>query len=129
SIEACKEALDVGVGRLERSLVEPERVRGADGFGTVVGLRERERNFLVRDGDVGADIAVIGEMRHELREFFRRHAFAPVLAGETMLPDPIIMDQRRARMRRRPADDAGFACRRHYFSAATTFFSVPICGT
>src|SRR5674476_1356839 len=105
-------------------LAEPdERARA------VVRLRQRKHRLLVRHADVAADIAMLAQMRDELGEFFRRHRLAPVFGVEIMLLDPIIMDQRRARMRRRPGHDADCLAFLAHASATTLLRNTPICGT
>ena len=70
------------------------------------GLRQRQRALLVRNGDVGADKAVGRQMQHELGKTFGRHRLDIVAALDPERPQPVMMDQRRARMRRRPSDQA-----------------------
>ena len=106
SVEIGGEALDVGVGRKQTPAVVPERVGGADRTRAIVRLRHRQRRLLVRDRDVGADIAALGQMRDEIGERLRRDLLAPVGGVEIVLLDPIAVDQRRARMPDRPADHA-----------------------
>ena len=78
--------------------------------GPVVGLRQRAGGLLVRDRHIRADIAALGKVVDEIREIFGRHGLAPVFGIETVLLDPIAVDQRRAGMLDWPADDAGGSC-------------------
>ena len=55
-----------------------------------------ERGFLVRNRDIGAGIAVRRQIAREVGEPFRRHGFLAILAGEAVLLDPVVVDQRRA---------------------------------
>jgi len=54
----------------------------------------------------GADIAARAEVRQERGELLGRHRLLAVFARNAVLLDPIVMDDRRARMSGRPADDA-----------------------
>src|SRR5450759_1399028 len=128
-IEIGEEAFDVGIGRAQRFAIVPQRIGGADRARALVRLRQRKRGLLVRDGDVAADIAVLAQMRDELGEFIRRHRLAPVFGVEIMLLDPIIVDQRRARMRRRTGHDADCLTFFAHASATTLLRNTPICGT
>ena len=73
------------------------------------GCDKASAALLVRHRDIGADIAARGERLHEGSEFFRRHRLAAVFAGDAVAFEPVIMNQRRARMFDRPADDASGA--------------------
>ena len=72
----------------------------------VVRRRQRQRPLLVRNGDVGADEAAQRKPQHEIRELVGRHRLDDVAAFDAERPQPVMMDQRRARMRRRPSDQA-----------------------
>src|SRR5579862_3771131 len=107
-VEIVQESFDVGIGRAQHA-VEPQRVGRADGARAIVRPRGGQRRFLVRYCDVGADIAVLRERFHECAEFLRADRLAPIIAGDAVLFQPVIMNERRARMFDRPADDASGA--------------------
>ena len=105
-VEIIDEAFDVGVGRAQFALLVPQRVGGADRARPRVRPRQRQRALLVRKGDVGADEAVARQMQHEFGKSFRRHRLDVVAALDAERAQPVMMDQRRARMRCRPPDQA-----------------------
>ena len=74
-----------------------------------VRLRQRQRALLVRNGDVGADEAAERQPEHEILELVGRHRFDDVAALDAERAQPVMMDQRRARMRGRPSDQTGGA--------------------
>ena len=84
---------------------------------------------LVRHGDVGADIAARAQDFDEIGELGRRHRLAPVFGVDVVLLDPVIVDQRRARMLDRPADDTCRLARFVHCSATTVLRKMPISGT
>ena len=128
SVEVVQKAFDVGIGGTQAPAVEPEGVGGADGVGAIVRLRQCQRGRLVRQRDIGAHIAPRREIFHEVCELFRRHRFTPVLAGDAVMPKPVIVNERRARMSDRPADNAGRARRRCHASSTTELRSTPMSG-
>ena len=103
-VEIIDKTFDVGIGRAQFVPLVPQRIGGADGAGACVRLRQRQRPLLVRNGDVGADKAVRRQMQHELGKAFRRHRLDVVAAFDAQRPQPVMVDQRRARMRCRPSD-------------------------
>ena len=105
-VEIIDEAFDVGVGRAQFAAIVPQRIGGADRAGARIRHRQRQRALLVRNGDVGADKAVGRKMQHELGKAFGRHRLDVVAALDAERAQPVMMDQRRARMRRRPSDQA-----------------------
>ncbi len=116
-VEIVDEALDVGVGRAQFAVLVPQRVGGADGAGAFIGLCQCQRALLVRQGDVGADEAAQRQPEHEILELVGWHRLDDVAARDPERAQPVMMDQRRARMRRRPSDQAGgggvcFGCHR-----------------
>ena len=84
----------------------PQRIGGADRAGALVRLRQRQRALLVRNGDVGADEAAQRQPEHEILELVGRHRLDDVAALDAERAQPVMMDQRRARMRGRPSDQA-----------------------
>ena len=127
-VEIVQKAFDVGIARMQRVVVEPERIGRADGARAIVRLRQRERRLLVRHRDVGADITARTEFFDEIGKLVRRHRFAAVFAGDAVEFEPVIVNERRARMFDWPADDAGGACSRDHASSTTELRSTPICG-
>ena len=105
-VEIMDEAFDVRVGRAQLAALVPQGIGRADRTRPRVGHRQRQRALLVRNGDVGADKAMRRQMQHEFGKAFGRHRLDIVAALDTERPQPIMMDQRRARMRRRPSDQA-----------------------
>ena len=113
-VEIVDEPLDVGVGRAQFAVLVPQRIGRADGAGARVRLRQRQRALLVRQGDVGADEAAKRKPEDEILELVGRDRFDDVAALDAEGAQPVMMDQRRARMRRRPSDQAcggEFCCR------------------
>src|SRR5487761_24736 len=82
----------------------------------------------MRHGDVGADIAVCGQRLQEGAKAIGRHRLATVSAGHAVGLQPVIMNERRARLLGRPADDAGRSRARRHASSATVLCSAPISG-
>ena len=105
-VEIVDKTFDVGVGRAELAILEPQRVGRADRAGALVRLRQRQRALLVRNGDVGADEAAQRQAEHEILELVGRHRLDDIAALDAERPQPVMMDQRRARMRGRPSDQA-----------------------
>ena len=73
-IEIGGKTIGVGIRRVQLSILEPQRVRGADELGDLLGLvGKRKDRFLVRNGDVAADeICFTGfESFCERRQFIR----------------------------------------------------------
>src|SRR5207237_9849044 len=92
--------------RAELATLEPQRVGRADRAGARVRLRQRKRALLVRNGDVGADKAAQRKPEDEILELVGRYRLDDVAARDAERPQPVMMDQRRARMRGRPSDQA-----------------------
>ena len=63
----------------------------------------------MRKRDVAADEAAVEKILQERIDCFGPDFVADVIAVDPMLTQPIAVDQRRARMRDRIADDAGTA--------------------
>ena len=103
-------------------LTAPSRAR------PLVRLRQREGRFLVRDGHIGTDIAARSKRADEGCELFLAHRLAAVFAGNSVALEPIVMNERRARMLDRPADHARGAASRGHVSSATELLSTPIAG-
>src|SRR5271163_322439 len=80
----------------------------------------------MRHRHVGADITTRSERSRERRKLFCRHQFAPVFSGDPISPEPIIVNERRARVFDRPADDARRADGRCHASSATELRSTPM---
>ncbi len=107
-VEIRREAVPIGVGRMEFSFVQPQRVRGAEFLGEFVrAVRELEGHFLVRDGDVTADKAgaSILERSDERCEIGWRNFVRAIAAGQPECLQPVSVDQRRTRMLHRKAGD------------------------
>jgi hypothetical protein len=106
--EIGHEAISVGVARVELSLpIEPKRVGGADrarGFVSHIGSLEREE--LMRQRDIGPDIAVVRKRAHERPRLLGRHGLLRVGPVDPIERKPIAVDHWRARMLDRPTDDA-----------------------
>jgi len=68
-----------------------------------------ERGLLVRHRDVAADVTVGREPRHKALERIRRDVLELVAAGNAQHGEPVVVDQRRARVGDRMAHDAGAA--------------------
>ena len=105
-VEIVDKAFDVGVGRAHSPssnhsvLAAPTARARASGFDSASAL------FLVREGDVGAGKAAQRKPEHEILELIRRHGLDDIAARDAERPQPVTMDQRRARMRSRPSDQA-----------------------
>jgi hypothetical protein len=111
-VEIGDEALDVRIRGPQHPAVEPERVGGADRARPRIRVGQLQRRLLVRQRDIGADIAALRQTADEVRKGPGRHRLAAILGREPELPDPVVMDQWRARMLDRPADHArGPGCR------------------
>ena len=82
----------------------------------------------MRHGHVGARIAADPKLLDEIGEFFRRHFLTPVFAGNAVVLEPIIVNERRPRVFDRPANDAGRAGGRGHASATTELRSTPMAG-
>jgi hypothetical protein len=106
-IQIADETLDVRIGGPQDGAIIIERVGCADGSRALVWLRQLQRPLLVRDRDIGAHEAVPRKMHDEFGESFRRNRLNAVAARYSVQAQPIVMDQRRARMRRGPSDQAG----------------------
>src|ERR1700722_19544184 len=127
-VEIVQETFDVGIGRMQKAAGDPQRVGGADRFGALVRQRIGQRLLLVRHRDIGADIIARVQRLHEGFEFVRRHRLAAVFAGDAVSFQPVVMNERRARMFDRPADDASGADGRGHASSTTVLRRMPICG-
>src|SRR5580700_8175500 len=127
-IEIVQKTFDVGIGRMQKTAGDPQRVGGADRLGALIWQRKRQRLFLVRHRDIGADIIARVERLHKGIEFVRRHRLAAVFAGDAVSLQPIVMNERRARMFDRPSDDASGADGRGHASSTTVLRRMPICG-
>ena len=108
-VEIGHEAVGVGVARVEPPCpVEPQRVGRSDRSCRLVGHRRKpQRRLLVRKGDIGAPIAMLLERAEKPRQILGPHRFLLVSAVDAVLLQPVAMDQRRAGMLDRPADDTG----------------------
>src|SRR5690606_11388438 len=88
------------------SFLQPQRIRGTDGSGrAVLHFRHRKRNLLVRYGHVAACKTLLLKRDDEIAHLFRRHGFPRVCALDTIPLEPVPMNERRARLLDRPADD------------------------
>src|ERR1700722_4592048 len=105
-IEIIDKAFDVGVGRAQLAALVPQRIGGADRAGARVRHRQRQRTLLVREGDIGADETLRRQMQHEFGKTLGRYCLDIVAALDLERPQPVMMDQRRTRMCRRPSDQA-----------------------
>ena len=105
-VEIIDKALDVGVGRVQLAALIPQRVGRTDRAGARIRLGQCQCTFLVRNGDVGADKAVRRKTQYELGKEFGRHRLDAVAALDAERAQPVVVDQRRARMRSRPSDQA-----------------------
>ncbi len=95
-IKIGHEAVNVGVGRLQPSrAVEPERVGGADGAcGSIGDVGSFERDQLMRQRDIGADIAVLRKRTDEVLGLLGRHGLLLVGAVDAVQLQPVAMDRR-----------------------------------
>ena len=115
-VEIVDKAFDVGVGRAQLAVLEPQRIGRADRARARIRLRQRERALLVRKCDVGADEAAQRQPEQEILELVGRHRLDDIAALDPERPQPVMMDQRRTRMRGRPSDQArggGLCCTCH----------------
>src|SRR5262249_25874466 len=90
--------------------------------------RPRKGRFLVRDRHIGADIAARGERVDEGSKFLLAHRLTAVFAGDAVSLEPVVVNDRRARMLDRPADYANCAANGDPVSSATELRSTPIAG-
>ena len=70
------------------------------------GSTRQVRLLLVGNSDVGADEAPQRQPQHEIAKIVRRHGLEDIAALDPERAQPVAMDQRRARMRGRPSDQA-----------------------
>ncbi len=106
-VEIAEKAFDIGIGRAQLAVGKPQRVGGAHGLGARIGRRQRQHAFLVRDGDIGADKTAQRQPQHEIAQIIGRNGLDDIAACDAERAQPIMMDQRRARMRGRPSDQTG----------------------
>src|SRR4029077_18882997 len=104
----------------------PKRVGGADSARRIVRFRPGQRRFLMREDQIGADIAARGKRLQKVAKVIRRNGLAAVLARNAAGLEPIIVNERRTRMFDRPADHASGG--RSHASSTTEFCSKPISG-
>ena len=106
-VERTDEAGAVGRVSPEFSTVHPQRVDRAEPLGRGrQPFAQLRHGFLVRDGDVAADVIARTQPGDEGVQFLRRHGDLLVGAGHAVAGQPVPVDRRRARMRDRPTDDA-----------------------
>ena len=103
------EAVAVGVVGVDRAVLdEGQGVGGADRRGARAGAGgERQGRLLVRDGDVDAAEAEPGQRQESFGEAFGRERDRDVEAGDAVAVEPVAVQLGRARVRDRPAEDAG----------------------
>ena len=107
-----KEARNIAVVGKNPVAVAPERVDRPDRPARIADLvDQRHHGFLVRNRDVAAGEFPFTQTHHEGRQIGGRHVETRIGAGDSILPQPFAMDQRRTRMRDGVADDE--AARRH----------------
>ena len=106
--QALDETVAVVVESGEHSvLFDDDRVDRADAAREVVdAVEQREDRLLVRRGDVAAAQAERGDAAHRRFEIFRRHRNSSVASGNAILRKPMVVDDRRARVRHRPPQKA-----------------------
>ena len=93
---------------MQAPILEPQRVDGADPPGPRrQHLGEAERRLLVRDRDVAPRPALGPEAADERRKGVGMDVDTLVAAGQAVLGEPVAVDQRRAGMVDRVADDKG----------------------
>ncbi len=116
-VERGREPFAVRRVAAEEITLEPERVHRTRPPGRRGEMAAKRRHgLLVRHGDVAADEPGWPHRRNKGRELFGRHRDPLVGALECVAVEPITVDERRPRMRDRPADDEGFP--RHQISTA-----------
>jgi len=105
---ALQEAEAVGVRTLDPPVAEHQRVDRAGALrGGFDPVAQGEGGFLVRDGGVRAAEAEVGEGAHRIGEALRADRQGQVGAVDAVPLEPGAVQQRRAGMRHRPAEDAG----------------------
>src|SRR6185295_13090938 len=77
---------------------------GSTGRGPCFG-RCREGHLLVRQRDIAAGEALVAQSAQKTGDVTRLNRMAHIAAVDAVALQPIAMNQRRARMRHRPADD------------------------
>ena len=113
-VEMGQKPVHVGVAADELSVLVPDRVDGADRVRGFVAPGERTKGrLLVRDRNVGADIAAPAQVAEEVLEIGRGHVGELVGAGNPKTFEPEAVQLGRARVRHRMADHAGLGNRRH----------------
>ena len=114
--EAVEAALDIGITLFDHAdiyrrgkaeTVFGELLKRDPGLRARIRLAELKRGLLVRQRHIGADIAARAQAGGKGREILRRNRLLAVIGGEPVLTDPVVVDERRARMAGRPADHAG----------------------
>src|SRR5262245_49773381 len=102
----CK-AVGVGVGAHDFLTFKIDGVYRGELAGHVIGrFHQLSRPLFMRYGDVASDVAALAKSCEKGIESVRRDGFPYILAFEAVMLQPIIVDERRARMFDWPADDA-----------------------
>ncbi len=106
--QALDETVSVVVETGERSvLLHDDRIHCANPARKIVDAVEQGKDrLLVRCGDVAAPKAERRNAAHRGFEFFGRHGKQHVAAGNAVVAEPMVVNDRRARMRHRPPQKA-----------------------
>src|SRR5262245_14048817 len=108
--KVAQKAGTVGVVAGQLAVLVPKRVGGANGpRRRMLAHRRGERRFLVRQGDIAAGKTARTHVSQECGDVARPNRLPLIAADDAVFAEPIAVNQRRARMRNRPADDTGFA--------------------
>ena len=106
--QVCQKAQAIRACPVERSVLHIDGVEAAEAPGLFVRYRdESEDLFLVRHGHVAAGEAIGSQSLDESAEILRFDRETGVASSNAIGLQPVAMNQRRARMGNRPADDAG----------------------
>ncbi len=117
--EIVHEADAVGVLGHQPIALEPKRVGGAHGArGGLLLIGDSKGRLLVRDRHIAAGEALGAHAAQESDGILRLDGPLHVAAVDPVLLEPMAVDQRRARMRDRPADDARALSRPSHTSIA-----------
>ena len=97
-VSACQAAIGFHHHGVDRAYALGQRLHPVD---------DRQGRDLVRNRQIASGKAQLGQAAQGVCQIFGAHRQLHIGAAQTSLGNPMPMDQRRARMRHRPAHDAG----------------------
>ena len=106
--ERCDKAFTVGIGPADYTILEIHGVYGAETAGDFIRLDNGLKcSFLVRNCYIAADEFRRGQSRNELRDVLWLNRFLFIDRVDAVFLQPVVVDERRARMGDWPANDTG----------------------